>query len=242
MLQFTEDRIYNDSPWEIEGSSKVRLVTATPNLDETIAYVCRVSSKNQENRSIQGLIKYCMKHGHVSIAETGSITMEIITPLAIALQIKRHRSFTYQGFSMRYQDATVMEDLTSGLPAADKMFYLPTQSRYQDTKNRQNSIPSEDAKFTKDTVKAMELAFLAARKSYEDMLEMGVAKELARMVLPQSTYTRFYMTGNPRSWMHYLKVREEEGVVQKEHIDVAVAAKRVFREVCPVIYGAFWGG
>jgi len=241
MLQFTEEKVWNDEPWQIEGSSKVRLVTATPELDKTIAYVCRVSSKAQDNPSIERLIRYCMDAGHVSIAETGSITMEMVTPLAIALQVKRHRSFTYQGFSMRYQDATAMGEVTNGLPAAEKMFYLPTQGRYQDKKNRQNSIFSEDQNFTNEMVKTMEQAYICARDAYERLIENGVAKELARMVLPQSTYTRFYMTGSPRSWIHYLKVREEKGVVQHEHVELAEAAKRVFRSVCPVLSNAVWG-
>lgn len=242
MLQFTEEQIYNDAPWEIEGSSKVRLVNATPNLDETCGYVARVSSKNQENPSVSGLLRYCAKHGHWSVFEQGSITMEVVTPLAIAIQLLRHRSFVFQQFSGRYQDQKQMELMTQGLPTAEhELFYMPTKARMQDTKNRQNSIEVEDETATRYMQGAIEDAMLACYKSYNRLLNLGIAKEVARFVLPQGTFTRLYITGNPRSFLHYCDVRDDEGVAQYEHVELARAVKRVFSLTCPMIAEAAWG-
>jgi len=242
MLQFTEEQITNDAVWEIEGSSKVRLVNATPNLDETCAYVARVSSKKQENPSVSGLLRYCAKHGHWSVFEQGSITMEVVTPLAIAIQLLRHRSFVFQQFSGRYQDQKQMELMTKGLPTAEhELFYMPVKARMQDTKNRQNSIEVEDETATRYMQGAIEDAMLACYKSYNRLLDLGIAKEVARFVLPQGTFTRLYVTGNPRSFLHYCSVRDDEGVAQYEHVELARAVKRVFSLTCPVIAEAAWG-
>jgi len=241
MLQFTEEKIFNDELWEIEGSSKARLVNATPNVDATCGYVARVSSKAQENPSVSRLLRYCAREGHWSVFEQGSITIEIVTPLAIAIQLLRHRSFCFQQFSGRYQDQTAMGAVTEGLPAAEKMFYLPLQGRHQDTKNRQNSIFSEDQNFTNEMVKTMEQAYICARDAYERLIENGVAKEVARFVLPEGVYTRLYVTGNPRSFIHYCTVRDDEGVAQWEHVELARAIHRVFEKECPMISEAVWG-
>jgi len=241
MLQFTEERIQNDSPWEIEGSSKARLVNATPNLDETCGYVARVSSKNQENPSVSGLLRYCIKHGHWSVLEQGSITIEVVTPLAIAIQLLRHRSFCFQQFSGRYQDQREMTLMTDGLPTAEhELFYMVPKARMQDKKNRQNSIEIEDETATRYMQGAIEDAMVACYKSYNRLLELGIAKEVARFVLPQGTFTRLYVTGNPRSFVHYCNVRDDEGVAQWEHVELARAVKRVFALTCPVIAEAAW--
>ena len=240
MLWFNEDKTWNDSPWEIEGSSKARLVQATPNIDKTCGYVARVSSKNQENPKVAGLLRYCAKEGHWSVFEQGSLTIEVVTPLAIAIQLIRHRSFQFQQFSARYADQTAMGDVTAGLPAAAKMFYLPTVGRHQDTKNRQNSIIAEDGVFTDKMVAILEETYICAEKAYNALIKQGVAKEVARFALPLSTYTRFYMSGSPRSWIHYLNVRDDEGVAQLEHVEMARAAKRIFTNVCPIISEAVW--
>jgi len=241
MLWFTEEKTWNDSLWEIEGSSKARLVQATPNIDKTCGYVARVSSKNQENPKVKGLLRYCANEGHWSVFEQGSLTIEVVTPLAIAIQLIRHRSFCYQQFSGRYQDQTAMGDVTDGLPAAAKMFYLPTVGRLQDNKNRQNSIVSEDGLFTDRMVAIMEEAYICAHKAYANLIDMGVAKEVARFVLPEGVYTRLYMTGSPRSFIHYLAVRDDEGVAQWEHVELARAIGRVFMGECPVISSAVFG-
>jgi thymidylate synthase (FAD) len=240
MLKITADAITNDSPWFIEGSSKARLVNATPHLDETIAYVARVSSKNQESPSIEKLLKYCANHGHWSVYEQGGMTVEVITPLAISIQALRHRSFCFQQFSGRYQDQTVMGDMTEGLPTFEAMFYIPEQAREQDTKNRQNSLFTTDPSLTDFMWKEMEFAYNAAVKSYNSMLDRGIAKEIARFVLPQGVYTRLYISGNARSFIHYCNVRDEEGVVQWEHVELAKAVKQVFTETCPIIARSIW--
>lgn len=241
MLQLSGDKVVNYALWEIEGSSKARIVQATPNIDTACGYIARVSSKNQENASVSRLLRYCAREGHWSVFEQGSLTIEVVTPLAIAIQLLRHRSFCFQQFSGRYQDQTLMGELTDKLPAAEKMFYLPTVGRHQDTKNRQNSIVTEDKEFTYEMVKTMEQAYICARDAYERLIENGVAKEIARFVLPEGVYTRLYVTGSPRSFIHYCTVRDDEGVAQWEHVELARAIHRVFQKECPEISEAVWG-
>lgn len=241
MLKVTDDAITNDAHWVISGSSKARLVNATPSLDETVAYVARVSSKNQDTPSIEKLLGYCAKHGHWSVFEQGAVTIEVVTPLAIAIQALRHRSFCFQQFSGRYQDQRAMGDLTQGLHCFHSMFYVPEVARLQDTKNRQNSIETDDASLTDKMWAEMEFAYHACLKSYDKLVEMGIAKEVARFVLPQGVYTRLYITGNPRSFIHYCNVRDDEGVAQLEHVELARAVRVVFSQVCPVIGRSVWG-
>lgn len=241
MLEFTEDRIHNTSHWFVNGSSKARLVNATPNLDQTCAYIARVSSKNQENPSIEKLLSYCVKEKHWSVFEQGSMTVEVVTPLAISIQALRHKSFCFQQFSGRYQDQKVMAEMAEGLPVSYEMFYTPEEAREQDTKNRQNSIFTSDPSLTDFMWQEMEFAYNAAIKSYNAMLDRGIAKEIARFVLPQGVYTRLYITGDPRSFIHYCNVRDEVGVVQWEHVELALAVKEVFSEVCPIVAKALWG-
>lgn len=240
MLKVTADAITNDSIWHVHGSSKARLVNATPHLDETVGYVARVSSKAQENPSVEKLLGYCAKHGHWSVFEQGSVTIEVVTPLAISIQALRHRSFCFQQFSGRYQDQRAMGDLTSGLHCFHSMFYVPEEARLQDVKNRQNSVVADDASLTDKMWAEMEFAYHACLKAYDSLVEMGIAKEVARFVLPQGVYTRLYITGNPRSFIHYCNVRDEEGVVQWEHVELAQAVRDVFSTACPVISRAIW--
>lgn len=240
MLKVTDDSITNDSPWIIIGSSKARLVNATPHLDETVGYVARVSSKTQENPAIEKLLGYCAQHGHWSVFEQGAITVEIVTPLAIAIQALRHRSFCFQQFSGRYQDQRAMGDLTEGLHCFHSMFYVPEVARLQDTKNRQNSVETADASITDKMWAEMEFAYHACLKAYDALIEMGIAKEVARFVLPQGVYTRLYITGNPRSFIHYCGVRDDEGIAQFEHVELARAIRAVFSQACPVIGRSIW--
>lgn len=167
--------------------------------------------------------------------------MEVVTPLAIAVQLLRHRSFTFQQFSGRYADQTAMGEMTKGLPTSDEMFYVPEQAREQDTKNRQNSIVSEDPAMTDKMWKEMDVAYHTALNSYNNLLEMGIAKEIARFVLPEGVYTRLYVTGSARSFIHYCTVRDDEGVAQWEHVELARAISRVFKAQCPTIAEAVWG-
>ena len=203
---------------------KVTLVQATPNPEETMAYVARVSNpKNQDNPSFEGLLKYCIKHGHWSVFEQAYMTLEIQTSRAIAAQILRHRSFTYQEFSQRYADSTLLADT------------IPTPKlRRQDTKNRQNSIDDVDPFIRQQFEIAMQRYFEEGLDLYRTMLDKGIAKECARMVLPLAVPTRIYMTGSCRSWIHYIALRSANGT-QAEHMDIANQAKEIFCEQYPTV-------
>jgi thymidylate synthase (FAD) len=203
---------------------KVTLVQATPNPEETMAYVARVSNpKNQDNPSFEGLLKYCIKHGHWSVFEQAYMTLEIETSRAIAAQILRHRSFTYQEFSQRYADSTLLAD-TIPMP----------KLRRQDNKNRQNSIDDVDPFIRQQFEIAMQRYFEEGLDLYRTMLDKGIAKECARMVLPLAVPTRIYMTGSCRSWIHYIALRSANGT-QAEHMDIANQAKAIFCEQYPTV-------
>lgn len=226
------------SPWFEEGSSKARLVWVTPNAEEMIAYIARVSNpKNQENEKFEGLLKYCIKHGHVSVFEQASMCVEVITPLAIATQMLRHRSFCFQQLSLRYSSNEEIKDL---LGEYGSLYYLPEEARLQDTKNRQNSIVAEDASMTDAMQNSMLSAYNIADLCYNDLLARGIAKEVARFVLPQGGFTRMYVSGSCRSWMHYLGVRDEPGVVQWEHVELARAIRPIFSTQFPTVNKAFF--
>ena len=242
MLQFHEDRFENVSPWTVVGSSKSRLVQCTPDLDKACAFIARVSSKNQGTTSVARLLRYCATNAHWSVFEQGSLTLEVVTPLAIAIQLLRHRSFTFQQFSGRYQDQKAMTLMTDGLPTAEHdLFYMPPVARMQDTTNRQNSVECDDAHVKALMQGAINDCLLASYKSYNKLLELGIAKEVARFVLPQGTYTRLYVTGSPRSFIHYCSVRDDEGVAQFEHVELARSIAQVFTAECPIIAEAVWG-
>ena len=226
------------SPWFDEGSSKARLIWVTPNAEEMIAYVARVSNpKNQENEKFEGLLKYCIKNNHVSIFEQASMCVEVITPLAIATQMLRHRSFCFQQLSLRYSSNEEIKDL---LGEYGSLYYMPEEARLQDTKNRQNSIVAEDSSLTDAMQNTMLSAYQVADLTYNDLLTRGIAKEVARFVLPQGGFTRMYVSGSCRSWMHYLGVRDEPGVVQWEHVELARAIRPIFATQFPTVNKAFF--
>jgi thymidylate synthase (FAD) len=228
----------NTNPWFIEGSSRARMVWVTPNAEEHIAYIARVSApKNQANEKFEGLLKYCIKMGHVSVFEQASMCVEVITPLAIATQMLRHRSLCFQQFSLRY---STNEELKEMLGEYGALYYLPEEARLQDTKNRQNSLFAEDPELTDKMQNTMLSAYNIADLCYHDLLKSGIAKETARMVLPQGGFTRLYATGSVRSWMHYLGVRDEVGVVQWEHVELARAIKTIFSTQFPTVNRAFF--
>lgn len=134
-----------------------------------------------------------------------------------------------------------MSETTNGLEhVMAEMFYMPPDARLQDPKNRQNSVITDDQNLTKKMHEEMYMAYEVAIVAYNRLIEMGIAKEIARFVLPQGVYTRLYITGNARSFIHYCDVRDEEGVVQWEHVEVARAIKSVFSSVCPVITKSVW--
>ena len=202
---------------------KVSLITVTPDAEKHIAYCARVSNpNNQNNESIAGLLKYCIKHQHWSIFEQAFMTLEIETTRGLAAQILRHRSFTYQEFSQRYAESTALGDIE-----------LP-ELRRQDDKNRQNSIDDLDPKVVEKLNRQMNTLFSSAYSLYNQMLEAGVAKECARFVLPLATPTRLYMTGSIRSWIHYIELRSAHGT-QKEHMDLVENVRKVFVEQFPTV-------
>ena len=203
---------------------QVKFITATPDAEKTMGYVARVSNpSNQENPNVAGLLSYCIKHQHWSVFEQAFMTLEIETTRAIAAQILRHRSFTYQEFSQRYADSSM---LAENIP----MFDL----RRQDTKNRQNSIDDIDD-FTKQQFEILiQKYFAEGMDLYKQMLSSGIAKECARMVLPLATPTRIYMSGSVRSWIHYINLRSAHGT-QKEHMDIAHACRDIFVEQFPIV-------
>lgn len=205
-------------------TTKICLVSVTPDAEKTIGYIARVSNPiNQTNAKIEGLLKYCIEHGHWSVFEQAHMTLEINTSRAIAAQILRHRSFTFQEFSQRYADSSLL---------ADK---IPVpELRRQDTSNRQKSIDDLDPFIKQKFEILMEDHFDRSMLIYKQMLESGVAKECARMILPLCTPTRIYMTGNLRNWIHYIQLRTGHGT-QKEHMDIAELCKTHFKCQFPVV-------
>jgi thymidylate synthase (FAD) len=202
----------------------VKLVSVTPDAEQTMAYVARVSNpNNQENPNYAKLLGYCIKHNHWSVFEQSFMTLEIETTRGLAAQILRHRSFTYQEFSQRYADSSLLSE-TIPLP----------ELRRQDTKNRQNSIDDIDAFVKQEFEIKMRKHFDEAMVLYQSMLDMGIAKECARFVLPLATPTRLYMSGSCRSWIHYIQLREKNGT-QKEHMEIAEACKKIFAEQFPTV-------
>lgn len=196
--------------------AKVCLVSVTPDAEKTMAYVARVSNPaNQENENYSKLLAYCIKHNHWSVFEQSFMTLEIETNRGIAAQILRHRSFTYQEFSQRYADTSLLGEIP-----------VP-ELRKQDTKNRQNSTDDLDPELKKSFERRIKHVFADVMDLYDDMLTAGVAKESARFVLPIATPTKIYMSGSCRSWIHYINLRSANGT-QKEHMDIANAAKKVF--------------
>ena len=201
----------------------IKLVSITPDAEQTMAYIARVSNpSNQDKDKYSGLLKYCIKHNHWSVFEQSSMTLEIETTRAIAAQILRHRSFTFQEFSQRYAASTTLGDID-----------LP-ELRRQDLKNRQNSTDDLDPEMVEKFEKQMITLFSSSKALYEQMLSQGVAKECARMVLPLCTPTKIYMTGSCRSWIHYIDLRSAHGT-QKEHMEIAEACRKVFTEQFPTV-------
>ena len=202
----------------------VKLISVTPDAEQTMAYVARVSNpNNQENPNYAKLLSYCIKHNHWSVFEQSFMTLEIETTRGLAAQILRHRSFTYQEFSQRYADSSLIAE-TIPVP----------ELRRQDTKNRQNSIDDLDPEFVELTNKQIETYFAQGMSLYQHLLDNGVAKECARFVLPLATPTRLYMSGSCRSWIHYIQLRSANGT-QKEHMEIAEACKKIFAEQFPTV-------
>ena len=202
----------------------VKLVSVTPDAEKNMAYVARVSNpNNQENPNYAKLLGYCIKHNHWSVFEQSFMTLEIETTRGLAAQILRHRSFTYQEFSQRYADSSLLAE-TIPVP----------ELRRQDTKNRQNSIDDLDPEFVALSNKQIQTYFAQGMSLYQHLLDNGVAKECARFVLPLATPTRLYMSGSCRSWIHYIQLRSANGT-QKEHMEIAEQCKKIFAEQFPTV-------
>ena len=194
-------------------------------LTDLIAFCARVSNpSNQANTdTTDKLIKYLIKWKHWSPFEMANATLEITTTRDIARQILRHRSFAFQEFSQRYADPT--KELT----------FQTREARLQDTKNRQNSINVQDEELQKDWEYRQDLLINQAKAVYEWAISRGIAKEVARAVLPEGlTMSRMYMNGTIRSFIHYIEVRSHEST-QKEHREIAVACADAISKIFPLI-------
>lgn len=203
--------------------SLAKLVSVTPDAEKLMAYCARVSNpKGQDNENYARLLKYCIDHQHWSIFEQGFMTLEINTTRGLAAQILRHRSFTFQEFSQRYADTTL---LAEEIPS----FEL----RRQDNKNRQNSIDDIPDEIKSKWGMKIREHFARAKSIYDGMIADGIAKECARFVLPLATPTRLYMSGSVRSFIHWIQLRSAHGT-QKEHMLIANEAKKIFCEQFPI--------
>lgn len=194
------------------------------NLLEQVAYAARVSNPTNQNNSetAEKLVRYLINNQHWSPLEMVSVCLEIETTRDIARQILRHRSFSFQEFSQRYADAS-------------QLGFETREARLQDTKNRQNSIETEDTLLQKRWQQKQQLVIDTVKDAYSWALEHQIAKEQARAVLPEGiTKSRMYMNGTLRSWVHYIQLRSANGT-QKEHREVALACAAAIEPIFPMI-------
>lgn len=208
----------------------VGLTQPTINMDasspeELISYAARVSNpSNQANhKTASGLLKYCMKNKHWSVFEMANAVVEVKAPRDITRQLLRHRSFSFQEFSQRY---------------SDEIEFTDREFRRQDTKNRQNSIDDLNTEQKDNIDFLVSDVQIVSGDTYKDLRALGVAKECSRVVLPEGlTMSTLYVNGTLRSWLHYLDVRDDEGVTQWEHVLLAREIKKVLAPAFPVIMG-----
>ena len=196
--------------------------------EDMIVYMARVSNPSNQDmtRGDEKLIRYLIKNQHWSPFEMVNVVMEISTTRDIARQILRHRSFSFQEFSQRYAD-----------PTKDLGFDL-REARLQDTKNRQNSIETENSELKSEWIIKQMSVIAEAKQAYEWAIEKGIAKEQARAVLPEgNTQSRMYMNGSLRSWIHYCQLRMANGT-QKEHMEVATECWEIIRDKFPNVVAA----
>jgi len=192
--------------------------------EEFIAYAARVSSpSNQDNHdTAQGLLSYCMRNKHWSVFEMANAIVEVDAPRDITRQLLRHRSFSFQEFSQRY---------------SDDVYFTERDFRSQDTKNRQNSIDDMSDVYKTNAKEDASVVTDVAFQTYRSMIKDGIAKECARVVLPEGlTMSKLYVNGTLRSWLHYLDVRDDEGVTQLEHVLLARAIRETLKPAFPKIF------
>ena len=208
----------------------VQLMWATPEADKQIAFMARVSNPdNQDNAEFKRLLNYLMRHNHYSPFEMASMCVQIDTTRDISRQILRHRSFSFQEFSGRYEDMTKLGDM------------VKRECRLQDIENRQSSLETDDTGTIVDFYESQNHVWRTAIDNYRLALAIGIAKEQARALLPEGlTPTRLYMQGTIRSWVHYIQVRAGEET-QKEHRVIAQGALDVLRQAAPITAAAFFG-
>lgn len=210
-------------------SDIARLQWASPDIDQQIMYMARVSNPANQDSQNTRLLHYCMEHGHVSPFEIANVCLEINTTRDIARQILRHRSFSFQEFSQRYADVDLLGEM------------VERECRMQDTKNRQNSLDCDDPAITAHWNIWQNQVWKIAIDRYREAIQQGIAKEVARALLPEGlTPSRLYMNGNLRSWIFYLKQRLDP-TTQKEHRVIAEHCLPVLRTVAPVTMAAFFG-
>ena len=198
---------------------KVNLISVTPKAEENIVYIARVSSKREDKKSKpEGLLNYLIKHKHWSPLEHSHMSVEIETSKAIGIQLIRHRSFTFQEFSQRYQDVRELDEM-----------FEEVELRKQCEDNRQSSTEVING-FEGEIKKIL----FDVKRTYEELLKGGVARETARMILPLCTKTKIHMTGSVRSWIHFLELRDDEHA-QKEIRLIAKEIKCIFIEQFPII-------
>ena len=202
----------------------VELVHVTPHAEELIVKMARVSApKNQSSmETAPRLLRYLLKHSHVSPFEMANMCVEINTTRAISAQIIRHRSLSFQEYSTRYSDVSEI-----GSPTVPQL-------RRQDLKNRQNSVDDLTADEVGAYYRRISQLFEDAEHLYREMVSNGVAKECARSILPLASPTRLYANGTLRSWIHYIKLRESHGT-QLEHMQIAKEIKVIFTAQFPII-------
>jgi len=196
------------------------------NVQDLVAFCAKVSNPTSQinKETSERLIKYLIKHQHWSPLEMANAVLEIDTTRDIAHQIVRHRSFAFQEFSQRYAD-----------PAEQGEIFEYSEARLQDTKNRQNSISTDDKNLQHWWDMQQKHVAEVAKVIYENAIEKGIAKEQARKVLPEGiTKTRLYMNGTIRSWVHYIELRSANGT-QKEHMDIAIACAKAISEIFPLM-------
>jgi thymidylate synthase (FAD) len=217
---------------------KVTLLNVTPNAENHIVEVARVSSsrKNKKDKP-DGLLRYLVQHKHWSPFEHGHATFEIETSKAIGIQLIRHRSFAFQEFSQRYQDVNHLGSI-----------FEPIELREQCEDNRQSSVEIINPtiklssgllgmKTSNQSSKAIDDYLNRGHELYNALLEGGVARETARMILPLATTTKIHMTGSIRSWIHFLELRDDDHA-QKEIQQIAKEIKHIFIEEFPIISNA----